>query len=92
MQTAQKISAKEAAGIAKEHLCGLIDAGRILLEEAELTDDKRAWLITLSFDERIPDSPLGMKNLFSPAKREYKQFEIDRETGEVRSMRIRVLA
>lgn len=46
------------------------------LEEVELSEDQRYWLITLSFS-------------LMPGKRQYKIFKIDVETGEVLSMKIR---
>lgn len=48
------------------------------LEEVELTDDEKHWLITLSYR----DSHLT-------SERSYKKFTIDAETGEVQSMKIR---
>lgn len=73
-----RIDAKEAAGIARKYLEGLM--GRrddIQLEEVELSDDRKQWTISLSY----PDSPLHI--------RIYKQFRIDSSTGEVISMKIR---
>lgn len=65
----------------------------ILLEEVELSENRRFWYVTLGFSrpksrtERslIPESiSLGIKY-----EREYKTFTIDADTGEVQSMKIR---
>ncbi|HAT15451.1 MAG TPA: hypothetical protein DCS91_19420 [Microcoleaceae bacterium UBA11344] len=63
------------------------------LEEAELSEDKKYWFITLGFT-RPGDknkNPLGdlIGNL--PDEREYKVFKIDAQSGEVQSMKIREL-
>ncbi len=61
------------------------------LEEAELSDDRQTWLITLGFD--IPVSYNSLSNLLQPQtiryEREYKLFRVDAETGEVEAMKIR---
>jgi len=65
------------------------------LEEVELSDDKRSWLITLGYDlpvknrsqlEELLTAPNLPKKTF---KREYKLFRVNSETGEVESMKIR---
>ncbi len=64
----------------------------ILLEELEISEDKKFWLITLGFNRPLPKTknPLFPELVPSPEyKREYKLFKIDSETGEVQSMKIR---
>lgn len=56
------------------------------LEEAELTDDRGAWLITLGFNS--PPSNTGLSSILQP-QREYKLFRVNAETGEVEAMTIR---
>ena len=65
----------------------------ILLEEVELSENKRLWYVTLGFSRPIvktertlfPDSiPSAIKY-----EREYKIFIVDAVTGEVKSMKIR---
>ena len=66
------------------------DADKAQLEEAEITDDNKFWLITLSYESKdIPAGPF----LFSTGKtRKLKIFKINASTGEVRSMKIRDLS
>jgi hypothetical protein len=61
------------------------------VEEVELSDDGQYWVITLGYNVPNESSdlsgPLGIIPRLRP--REYKTFKIDRETGEVKSMKIR---
>lgn len=52
----------------------------LALEEAEQSRDGRYWLITLGYNPTI-----------FTAKRKYKLFTVDAETGKVVSMKIRKL-
>lgn len=58
------------------------------LEEVELSDDDKYWVLTLSYQAQEAPSQsfitLGTKRFF-------KSFKIDAATGEVRSMKIREL-
>lgn len=81
------IDVKEAAEKATDYLMTLIpEAGKsnVQLEEVELTDDDKYWLITLSY-------PLTNPLLNVALKRDYKLFKVDSENGQVRSMKIRKL-
>lgn len=67
----------------------------ILLEEVELTDDDKYWLITISINVPIPrttitpiDGFLG-GDLIKNYTRKYKIFKIEASTGIVKSMKIR---
>lgn len=66
----------------------LIDANHVEdlnLEEIELSEDEKFWLITLGFDRQIKTS-----NMFEGKyKRVYKLFKVNSETGEVEAMKIR---
>jgi hypothetical protein len=61
-----------------------------LIEEVEFDSNRNSWLITLSF-------PVGLEtqsfaNLLQPKiERKYKIFDINAKTGNVESMKIRVL-
>lgn len=94
------IDVKEAAGRAAEYFANLYDQSTytdLQLEEVELTEDEKFWLITLSYlSNRLPTSPdqiaklLGMPTPSpSSGPRMYKQFKIDAETGKVHAMTIR---
>lgn len=78
------IDVKEAAKTASEYLTGLYSLASwddVRLEEVELTEDEKYWLITLSYSDKklIP-------------RREYKVFKIDAETGKVQAMKIRTVS
>ena len=80
------LDVKEAAQRASAYFAGLYSAetlSDVQLEEVELSEDGRYWLITLSYPERN-ELPGLLK-----FKRKYKVFKIDGDTGEVKSMKIR---
>ena len=94
------VEVKTAVASAAEYAKEWLGSDKVFLEEVELSKrgDSAIWLITLSIPRR--DEPLAARgwasvNLHpSPAellygRREYKVFEVDAETGEVRSMKIR---
>jgi len=84
------ISNKEAAQKAIEYLVNFYrDTKNLLLEEVDVSEDNKFWLITLSFDSTIPQSALDIA--IGKKSRDYKIFEIDKMTGEVKSMKIREL-
>ena len=58
------------------------------LEEVELSEDRKYWLITLGF---ITITPGEEESFFSKKDRDYKVFKINAETSEVESMKIREL-
>jgi hypothetical protein len=58
----------------------------VLVEEIERTGSD--WLITLGYDE-IPDVSELFSHLPKKPSRRFKLFQIDGETGEVKSMKIR---
>ena len=71
------------------------DAEDARVEEVEKDDDTDDWNITLSFlSNETPTTNLIMPNSASTGVmngRKYKIFSVDSESGEVRSMKIRVL-
>ncbi len=76
---------KQAAKLASEYFSGLYaDQGvsNVQLEEVELTEDGKYWLITLSYPVQSEAGAIFLR-------RQYKIFKIDTETGEVLSMKIR---
>lgn len=87
------IDVKAAVSSASSYLRSLQDVigdslENLMLEEVELSDDKRFWLITLGFDRPSRSSffPIGG----SPTiQRTYKLFRVNAETGEVEAMKIR---
>ena len=80
---------KEATEKAVEHLKQFYPTvEKVQLEEVELTDDDKYWIIVLSYEnmEIIPLSYLQVGQ-----QRTFKVFKIDANTGIVRSMKIRNL-
>lgn len=65
----------------------------VLVEEVEVSDDGKYWLITLGYDVAVTSEGKALHGIASvfeqKARREYKIFKIDRETGEVKAMNIR---
>lgn len=58
----------------------------IRLEEAELSEDERFWLITLGFN--VPDQKALTPSPFDK-RRDYKQFKVDISNGDIKAMKIR---
>jgi hypothetical protein len=80
------IDARKAAQIAQQYLRSVYPDKQfpnLQLEEVELTDDRKFWMITLSY---VPPDAMV---LVYPLPREYKIFKIRAEDGEVVSMKIR---
>lgn len=62
----------------------------LMLEEVELDEVHNAWLITLGFNIPEKNSSRGIGALIGQQfKRKYKVFQVDVESGQVKSMKIR---
>ena len=65
----------------------------VRLEEVELSEDEKHWMITLGYDvfsdpsevQNVLISHPGLRDRY----REYKQFRVNAENGNVESMKIR---
>jgi hypothetical protein len=90
------IEIKQAVDAAIEHLTKLYDSPPgVQLEEIYRSENGQSWLVTLSFVSPVVSEelsyirklgyPFGVPNV----ARRYKTFEVDSESGEVRSMKIR---
>lgn len=83
------IDVKQAVRVAAEYFTDLIPtkAEGLLLEEVELVerDGRECWSITFS----TPLPAVGIANLMAGARKDYKVFTVDAETGQVKSMKIR---
>jgi hypothetical protein len=84
------INVKEAVSSATKELQDLFpgkEFAGLELEEVELTEDGKSWLITLGFD--VPRKG----GLFPPqmmgSDRKYKVFKVEGRTGKVTAMKIR---
>lgn len=85
------IAIKQAVEAAKRTCMDLFEQERgVLLEEVETKDDR--WYITLSFPRRAEEDPLKpLAGVFGPRLRAFKIFVVNRESGEVESIKIREL-
>lgn len=67
----------------------------VRLEETEISEDKKHWFITLGFTSPVDKNRDRFADLLEnfprDYQRDYKVFQINAETGEVQSMKIRVL-
>jgi geranylgeranyl pyrophosphate synthase len=94
------VNVKEAVGIAFQYMNDLYDTTKFhdfLLEEVELSEDGRWWLVTIGWSrathpDEVIQTPmtntiLGQSKI--QYRRTYKVFKIDATNGEVRSMKIR---
>jgi hypothetical protein len=94
------IDARNAVKFATDHLEQIKDLmgdnfSNLRLEELELSENREFWIVTLSYD--VPYTPSGLERLLAPSglphgklhTKEYKIFNVDAQTGEFRSMKIR---
>jgi hypothetical protein len=87
----KKIGAREAADAAVEYFRQLFSASEfqsISLEEVELSEDGKYWLITLGYDVH-PKS--GIAAVLGPPKTKFKVLKVDTRSGQVVAMKIRKL-
>jgi hypothetical protein len=89
------VDVRNAVGVAQNYIASLQDMiGRpedVRLEEAELSEDKQYWLITLGFSRLVDKTSNPLADLMATRnyERDYKVFKINAVTGEVQSMKIR---
>jgi hypothetical protein len=99
------VKAREAVKAATSYLNDVRDLiaqqlENLRLEELELSEDNRMWLVTLGFD--VPslhqfseiEKALITSGIQKPQKdyqRQYKIFQVNAETGAVQSMKVRSL-
>ena len=90
------IGPHDAVESAKAYLTQVVGntAQGIRVEEIEVDDNGRYWLVTLSFVYAPPGAAGQLSVMIGreppdTAKREYKIFEIGRDNGTVASMKIR---
>ena len=90
------VDVKEAVAKARGYLQDMYQIEQfkdVLLEEVDLSEDNKYWNVTIGFT-RLQESTSGgpMATLIGQSaefKREYKVFQIDAGTGDLRSMRSR---
>jgi len=86
------VPVKEAVGYAVQFLRSIYEGQTlhdIRLEEVEISDDEKAWHITLSFLPTAGDTSIEPFAL--PPTRQYKLITVSTGTGAVRSMKIRTV-
>ncbi len=88
----KKIDAREAAAAAFQYFKELfspLEVQSVTLEEVELSEDGKTWLITLGYEFRPKFG--GIAATFGPPKTKFKVFKVDTKTGRVVAMKIRKL-
>ena len=82
-----KLDAKQAAIAARDYYMSMSDFNPedITLEEVELSEDEKFWFITLGNIEY-------RKGLLPGYERRYKIFKVNSDTGQVMSMKIRIVS
>lgn len=82
------INVKQAVKIAHDYLASLYPEARsVELEEIERTEDEKYWLITLGYwapGGQLFASPLSFE-------KKYKSLRVDAESGQVVSMKMRLV-
>ena len=100
MVATNMINVQEAVRLALEYCAPLFgEVERLRLEEVELSEDEKHWLITIGFDDpalsatkKVPStwSVLGLEPRETRIdERQYKVVNLDAQTGNVRSVKIR---
>lgn len=91
------IDVKKAVEVAYDfiqHLPKVGEVNPITLEEVELTDDDRYWLITLGLYRSVlpaATGPITFPSVPTKREREYKVVKIHTDSGKVQSMKIRTV-
>jgi hypothetical protein len=84
-----KVDVQQAAHAAMRYFQKLFPTvKRFTLEEVELSDDGKFWMITLGYE--IPRQS-SVQVILAPPTTKYKVFKVDVGTGEVVAMKIRSL-
>ena len=78
-------SIKDAVNSARNFLADLLAAqgSQLLLEEAELDEKGKKWLITFSYTVSYPENPIN--------RRVFKTVIVDRTSGVAEGVRIRAM-
>jgi hypothetical protein len=85
------IEVKQAIQIAQDYIKELYTGDEIRdlsLEEVEVAEDNKFWLVTLAFTKQMMQPLNPMEAMTGPKyARFYKELKIDAEGGQVRSMK-----
>jgi hypothetical protein len=90
------VDVKQAVAKAMDYLKDMYQIDQfkdVMLEEVDLSEDNKYWNVTIGFTRRQESTSGGpMATLIGQStefKREYRVFQIDAESGDLRSMRSR---
>jgi hypothetical protein len=91
-QPKARISVEVAAHAARDYFRKIYPQIKVFsIEEVELTEDERHWLITLGYEPGILEKVNAASEFLPVPKTKYKVFKVDAHTGKVISMKIRSL-
>jgi len=94
-ESSKIIDAREAAKLASVYFQSLLpQVSDFSLEEVELSEDGKFWLITLGFsviEKRLGPTTLAAALGSMSPRTKFKVFKVDAQTGKVLSMKIRAL-
>lgn len=86
--TKTKVDVRQAAQAAMQYFQRLFPAvTHFSLEEVELSEDEKYWMITLGYDVARVSGSIILR----PPTTKYKVFKVNATTGEVLAMKIRSL-
>ena len=90
----KRVDVRQAAKAAMEYARTLFpEASGFSLEEVELSEDEKQWLITLGFEVRkeAKSRISNLEDVLNPPRTKYKLFKVDVHSGEVQGMKIRAI-
>jgi hypothetical protein len=94
-ESTRLIDARGAAQLASKYFKSLLpQVSDFSLEEVELSEDGKFWLITLGFsvsDKKLPTGNWAAVLGSMAPRTKFKVFKVDAQTGKVLSMKIRAL-
>ncbi len=88
------IDVKQAVMLARQYLTDMLSPeplSDLRLEEVEIEDDG-FWYVTLGFNRATSKSNSAIMQQLHESRREYKILKIDRDTGDIRAMKMRTPA
>ena len=86
------MNVQEAVSIAKSYLTGLYlgeEISHVGLEEVEFDEGSRTWSVTLGFNRPWDQHPIDALSRLNG--RSYKVLRIDERSGEVKSLKDRII-
>ncbi|MCX6319900.1 MAG: hypothetical protein NTW29_21655 [Bacteroidetes bacterium] len=85
------IPVKEATSKAINYIAMLFEQSQIFgVEEVEITDDSKYWLITIAIADDSNSSPIPYANILKKDKKKYKVVQLDSNTGDLKSVKMRL--